>query len=241
MSSSVTEEEATPPLCGYTRRVTSIASERPLRRDAERNRQRILDAAAEVFAARGLDVSLDDIARHACLGVGTVYRRFPTKDALVEALFDQVIDEMVATVTRAVEADDPWEGLVTGLTEVCASEASNRGLREMLSSSRYGQVCKERARAELNPVVEAGLARAKDAGYLRADIDRVDMMLVELMIGSVAQYTQNIPGAWRRYLQIVLDGLRARPGLDPLPVPPPTDEQMDAAMSWHLDRRTTGS
>ena len=80
---------------------------RPLRRDAERNRQRILAAAAEVFNERGLDVSLDEIARHAGVGVGTVYRRFSTKEELVEALFMERLGAVAAIAEQALKAPDP--------------------------------------------------------------------------------------------------------------------------------------
>lgn len=85
--------------------------ERPLRRDAERNRRRILDAARELFASEGLHVSLDDIAHHAEVGVGTVYRRFPDKDALIDALFDEEIEAIVALAERGLAENDPWTGL----------------------------------------------------------------------------------------------------------------------------------
>ena len=97
---------------------SSPASERPLRRDAERNRLRILQAAREVFADRGLDASLDQIAAHAGVGVGTVYRRFADKDALIDALFEERIDEVTAAGQRALSASDPWEGLVGFLQHV---------------------------------------------------------------------------------------------------------------------------
>src|ERR1700694_3164569 len=91
---------------------TPLVSERPLRRDAARNRLRILQAAREVFADRGLDASLDQIAAHAGVGVGTVYRRFPDKDALIDALFEERIGEIAAAAQRALSAPDPWEGLI---------------------------------------------------------------------------------------------------------------------------------
>ena len=150
------------------------AGERPLRRDAERNRQRILTAAAEVFADRGLDVSLDDIAQHAGLGVGTVYRRFPTKEQLVEALFEEHVDTLAEMAESVSYADNSWDGLVTVLTEVCALQAGNRGLREILMSSTYGQGCAARARARVTPAIEKGVRRAQDDGYLRPDIQPVD-------------------------------------------------------------------
>jgi AcrR family transcriptional regulator len=217
--------------------VTSVAhpleADRPLRKDAALNRERILVAAAEVFAERGLDVSLDDIARHAGLGVGTVYRRFPTKDALVEALFEQHIDTLTALAESAADDENPWDGLVRVLTDVCAMQATNRGLREILLSSRYGQGCAARARERLNPAIARGLARAQADGSLRADIVPVDMILTEFMVGSIAQYTRHVPDAWRRYLQIVIDGLRAHPDSTPLATPAISHDDLDQAMlSW---------
>src|ERR1700722_5589931 len=93
---------------------------RPLRRDAARNRQRVLKAASEVFTERGLDVSLDEVARHAGVGVGTVYRRFRTKEDLVEALFVERIEAVAALAEDAAEAPDPWSGLASFLGEAAA-------------------------------------------------------------------------------------------------------------------------
>jgi len=214
------------------------AGERPLRRDAERNRQRILASAAEVFADRGLDVSLDDIAKHAGLGVGTVYRRFPTKEQLVEALFEDHVDTLAEMAESVSYAENSWDGLVTVLTEVCALQAGNQGLREVLMSSTYGQGCAARTRARVMPAIEKGLRRAQDDGYLRPDIQPVDLLLIEFMISGVAAYTKQHPDAWRRYLQIVVDGLRARPDIAPSTTPPLTSDELDAAMlCWRPARR----
>src|SRR5215468_12232436 len=90
---------------------------RPLRRDAERNRQLILRAASEVFTSRGLQASLDDVAQHAGVGVGTVYRRFPDKEALVEALFEERLDTMAGLAEQGLADPDPWAGLVFFLEE----------------------------------------------------------------------------------------------------------------------------
>src|SRR3954447_9838578 len=87
-------------------------SDRPLRRDAERNRQRILTAAGELFAQRGLSVTLDDIARHAGVGVGTVYRRFPDKEQLIDALFEQRMEASRKIRTRAMGYSSTWQALV---------------------------------------------------------------------------------------------------------------------------------
>src|ERR1041385_4532422 len=105
---------------------------RPLRAAAVRNRERILAAAADVFADRGLDVSLDDVARHAGVGVGTVYRRFPGKEALAEALFHDRLDGLVALAGHALARPDAWEGLVWFLEQAGALLATDRGMRQVL-------------------------------------------------------------------------------------------------------------
>src|SRR5215217_6312007 len=109
-----------------------MSTTQPLRADAERNRERILAAAAELYAERGLDVSLDDIAAAAGVGVGTVYRRFPDKDALIDALFEDKIDRAVELASNALEIEDPWEGLVTFMRGMCRMQAQDRGFRDAL-------------------------------------------------------------------------------------------------------------
>src|SRR5919107_5107373 len=96
-----------------------MSTTRPLRADAERNRARILAAASEVFAERGLDVSLDDIAGAAGVGVGTVYRRFPDKDALIDALFEDKIADVERVAREALDVEDPWEGFESFMRAVC--------------------------------------------------------------------------------------------------------------------------
>src|SRR5262249_52747464 len=153
----------------YDRLVPEIV-DKPLRRDAERNRQRILAAARELFAEHGLEVTLDDIARAAGVGVGTVYRRFPDKDQLIEALFEERIDEVHAAAEAALEIADPWEAYVTFLTRALELQASDRGLKEVLLGSSYGRDRIERARAKIQPVVVTLLRRAQEAGAIRDDL-----------------------------------------------------------------------
>ncbi|HMI72272.1 MAG TPA: helix-turn-helix domain-containing protein, partial [Solirubrobacteraceae bacterium] len=117
----------------------STPAARPLRRDAERNRHRILEAAAEAFAERGLTITMDDIAEHAGVGVGTVYRRFPQKELLIEALFEERVGELVAMAERALEENDPWEALVGFLEGAQALQATNRGLKELVLSTTHGR------------------------------------------------------------------------------------------------------
>src|SRR2546423_1062608 len=136
---------------------------RPLRRDAERNRQRILAAAAEVFNERGLEVSLDEIARHAGVGVGTVYRRFRTKEELIEALFMDRLDSIAAIGEEAFASPDPWSGLVFFMERMAETMAGNLGLRQMLMFATYGRNLVAVARQRNAPLVERLLQRAHAA------------------------------------------------------------------------------
>ena len=208
---------------------------RPLRRDAEQNRVRILDAARVAFAERGLDVSMDEIARCAGVGVGTVYRRFPDKELLIEALFEHRLDELVTIATEAAALDDPWDALQELLERFVAVQVEDRGLRDLLLSSAHAEQRVRRARSRIAPVADGILARAQEAGRLRDDVLGTDLALVQFMLASLADYTREVePELWRRFLAIVLDGLRARRSRpSPLPAEPIDDAQFEAVVrSW---------
>jgi AcrR family transcriptional regulator len=211
---------------------------RPLRKDAERNRERILEAAAQVFTTRGLDVSLDDVAREAGVGIGTVYRRFPDKESLVAELFTSKLASMVAAAERAYQARDPWEGLTAFMEEVAETFSGDVGLRQILMFGTYGSDKVSMARERMAPVVCRLIERAQAAGQVRADLAPTDVPFIGLMLSLVAQYAGDIrPGIWRRYLTLILDGLRPeRAGTTPLPVPalePPEMENLIRAHSHH--------
>jgi AcrR family transcriptional regulator len=211
-----------------------------LRRDAERNRRRILAAAADAFAEGGLAVTMDEVARRAGVGVGTVYRRFPDKELLIEALFEQRIDELVALAEAAREDPDPFTGIVRFFESFVSVQAADRALKEVLLGSPRGVSRIVRGRDRIAPVVEDLVARAQAAGELRPDVAASDLGLIQFMLGSLIDYTGDVdPEAWRRMLAIVLDGLRARPdGPSPLPRPPLDEEQMERAMAaWRAPRR----
>src|SRR5690349_22989967 len=118
--------------------MTSVGEARALRRDAQRNRQRVLDAARDLFAQRGLEATLNDVAHHAGVGVGTVYRRFASKDELVEAIFEEGIDEVVCLAETALQQENSWDGFVWFIERQCELTATDRGLREMVYSKAYG-------------------------------------------------------------------------------------------------------
>jgi AcrR family transcriptional regulator len=211
---------------------------RPLRRDAERNRQRILKAASEVFTERGLDVSLDEVARHAGVGVGTVYRRFPTKDDLVEALFMDRIEEVAALAEKAAEVTDPWSGLVCFMEQMTAILAGDRGLRQMLMFAAHGRDKVWYARQRNAPLVTRLVERAQAAGQLRPDLEPTDIPFIVFVLTEVAQLARQVsPEIWRRYLALVLDSLRPeREGFTPLPVPALQPEELETAMRQNAPR-----
>jgi AcrR family transcriptional regulator len=205
---------------------------RRLRRDAERNRRRILAAAAEAFAEGGLAVTMDEIARRAAVGVGTVYRRFPDKELLIEALFEQRIDDLVALAEAARDEPDAWNGVLSFFEGFVSLQAADRGLKEVLLTPDRGQERVARARARLAPVVDELLERAKADGVLRPDVVGPDLGLLQFMLGAVADATRAVePDLWRRFLGIALDGLRTRRDApSPLAPGPLDDESLERAM-----------
>src|SRR3954447_3870440 len=126
-------------------------TEKPLRRDAEHNRQLILDAARAAFAEEGLDVGLHQIAKRAGVGVGTVYRRFPDKDQLVEALFEDRIGEVLAIAEQALAEEDAWTGLEHFLHGTCELQVADHGLHQLVFASNRAAHCASGARERIAP------------------------------------------------------------------------------------------
>ena len=209
--------------------------ERPLRRDAERNRQLILAAAREAFADEGLAVTLDEIAQRAGVGVGTVYRRFSDKEQLIEALFEHRMQEFADLAEQCLQADDAWEGLVRFLESATQQHACDRGFKEVALSGGHGLKRVARARQLMFPLVSRLVARAQADGSLRPDIEPTDMPLLQLMLGALSECTRDIdPEVWRRFLGIVTDGLRtSRDAPNALACDALSPEQTQTAMrSW---------
>ena len=210
-------------------------SAKPLRRDAERNRQRIMVAAREAFAEDGLSVTLDEIAHRAGVGVGTVYRRFPDKERLIDALFEDRMNEFAALAEDCMCDVDPWCGLVRFLESATQAHACDRGFKECALSGSHGLERVGRARELMYPLVAQLVERAQQDGSLRADLAPTDMPLLQIMLGSLSECTRDVePEVWRRFLGILTDGLRTRRdepgelGHDPL-----TPEQTQLTMrAW---------
>jgi AcrR family transcriptional regulator len=205
------------------------SADRPLRADAERNRRRILAAAAEVFAERGLDAGLDEVARRAGVGTGTVYRRFPDKASLIEALFVSRVDAMAELTERARRAPDGWTGLVTLITRSVEMHLADRGLKELIygdvsvTASMQAQVV-ERMR-QVQPAVDEILDRAKAEGAVRSDYTVTDLSVTMFMLHGVGKFA--VPDQWRRQLALVLAGLRPdRAEMPLLPGTPLTEQEL---------------
>jgi AcrR family transcriptional regulator len=213
---------------------------RLLRADAERNRQRILAAAAELFTERGLEPSLDDVARHAGVGVGTVYRRFPDKASLADALFDERIDALVALAEEARAEPDAWAALVSFLERSGEMLVTNRGLRQILMFAAEGHdrgIC---ARDRMRPAIESLIERAQADGQVRADLKPTDVPMIEFMVAAAAESAWQVrPPVLRRSLSLILDALRpASASGRPLPEPElSADEMAEVMQSNPLSRR----
>jgi len=213
----------------------NLSSGRGLRRDAQLNRVRILDAAGAAFAERGLGASVEEIASRAGVGVGTLYRRFPNKAALVDAIFEDRLDELARAADEALETAAP-EGLYRFLERAVELQAENRGFCEIVAVRLRGESLLTRARARLRPLVDRLIERSQEAGEVRGDVLYEDISLLLWTTGRVVDATREVaPDFWRRQLALAFDGLRAC-NAGPLPCPPLTAGQHDQAME-HLARQ----
>jgi AcrR family transcriptional regulator len=211
----------------------TTTAKRPLRADAERNRALILEAAFDVFAERGLGATMDDIAERAGVGVGTVYRRFPDKELLLDAVFRQKVGELVEIGERSLAIEDPWDGLVDFIQLGSEFHARNRALRELLFGATAARRWVAEGRARLKPIATELVTRAQRSGDLRPDVVPLDVPLIELTLAATMDHTVDVsPDVWRRLLEIMLDGLRVqRDSPTPLTGPPLDDAALEAALT----------
>jgi AcrR family transcriptional regulator len=195
-------------------------SVKTLRSDARRNRERLVASARELFAREGVDVSVEEITHHAGLGMGTLYRHFPTKEELVDAVLEDAFADIVAAAERAAAERDAWTGFTGFLETVFERHAANRGLKDVLATSARGAQRAEAMRARVRPLVRRMIERAQEQGTLRPDFVPEDMPLLFWTTDRVIEETRAVaPDYWRRYLGLLLDGLRAE-AATPLPQPP---------------------
>jgi AcrR family transcriptional regulator len=213
---------------------------RPLRRDAQRNRDAILAAARQVFCDHGLEAPLEEIARRAGVGIGTLYRRFPSRVELLDAVLAVTVQVHVDAAEQALAMDDPWDGFAYYLEETSRLQAANRGLNDAMGMRFPRAATVEAVKARLFDLVFQLVDRAQQSGQLRADLTLEDLALVTwantriLQAGSAA----GAPDAWRRHLGFLLDGFRADRA-HPLHQPPLSSRQVHRAMVI-LGRRSAG-
>jgi AcrR family transcriptional regulator len=192
--------------------------ERVLRADARRNREAVIAASKKLFADQGLDAQMPDIAKAAKVGVGTVYRHFPTKDHLIAALARDRFERLAEKMREGIEADDPWEGICDFIRFAADLQADDRGLCEVMGSRP--EVMNEAALSVgLDKLTDKLVTRAQRSGDLRKDLDWQDIPMIACSMGSVTQATMGPGfGRWPRLVEILIDGLRA-PATTKLPKP----------------------
>lgn len=195
------------------------------RADSRRNRQLLIAAARELVAEHGVAVSALDIANAAGVGVGTLYRRFGSKEALIERIVLAVIEDLHARAVLALSAEDPWDGLAGFLTALSEGQLECRGLAELaaMDPQRKSELFGAQIR-QLWTVIQRLTDRAHRAGVLRPDVTWCDLVLLSRapLDADRAMGLRGGDDHWRRTMAILLDGLRA-PGTSPLPGSPPQE------------------
>jgi AcrR family transcriptional regulator len=195
---------------------TQIGVERVLRADARRNRKAVIAAAKRLFADQGLDAQMPDVARAANVGVGTVYRHFPTKDDLIAAIVAERFERLAQKTREGLEAHDPWDGVAELIRFAAQIQADDRGLCEVIGSRPEIMDAAARA-AGLPELTEELVKRAQRSGDLRRDLTWEDIPMIACGLGRITQVAVGpAAGRWPRLVEIVLDGLRP-PGSGKLP------------------------
>jgi AcrR family transcriptional regulator len=188
--------------------VTTNTLKTPQRADARRNRRRVLDAARRLFAERGIDVPMDEIAAAAGVGVGTVYRHFPNKEDLLAALVDSRFAALATAARESLEIADPWEAFADFMRRSAQVVVEDRGVSEAMD--QRPEMCDAAAsRAELVELSSEVLARARAAGVVRADVVQADIPNLLCGLGRATCARQGALASWERYVEIMLAGLRA--------------------------------
>ncbi len=209
------------------------------RRDAQRNHELLVEAARELFMEQGVEAPLEEVARRAGLGIGTLYRHFATRDALVEAIVERRMGELLAIAEAALSEPDGWAGLVRLLEGTLELQAADRMLKDVLMRYSPETARLESVREEVRRLFEQILVRARDEGTLRRDFALPDLALLLWSFAPVIDATAQVaPNAWRRHLGWLLDGLRVEAaGAQTEAVL--TDDELRASMRALSERRTS--
>jgi len=203
---------------------------RPMRRDAQRNREAILCAAQSAFALQGLDAALETVARRAGVSIGTLYRHFPSRLQLVEAVFTEKTKAWADAAEQALAMPEAWDGLAFYLERVCELQAGDRGFNDVACMHLAAACGLEEAKDRAYRLSRQIVARAKRAGSLRADVTAEDIAFLLWASTRIVEATHSVaPSAWRRHLGLMLDAFRAENAHE-LPEPPLRPSQVRAAM-----------
>jgi AcrR family transcriptional regulator len=186
-----------------------IAVDTAMRADARRNRAAVIAAAKKLFADRGLDAQMPEVAKAAKVGVGTVYRHFPTKDDLIAALVAERFERLAEQAREGLDADDAWDGICEFIRFCAQIQADDRGLCEVMGSRQ--DVIDAAARdVGLPQLCDQLVERAQRAGQLRGDLEWQDIPMIACGLGRITQASVGpAAGRWPRLVEIILDGLRA--------------------------------
>ncbi len=172
---------------------------------------------------------MEEIARRAAVGMGTLYRHFPAKEDLVDAVLEDAFEEFVGAAEQALVEEDAWAGFRGFLERVFTLHGENRGLKDIIATRAHGRARADAMRARMRPLLRRMIERAQEQGALRADFTPEDMPLLFWTGGRVIEATAAVaPQFWRRHLGLLLDGLRAE-AATPLPHPPLTRAQLNRA------------
>lgn len=212
------------------RTVAPSAAPRVLRADAEQRRRQLLDVARLAFREHGLDASLEDIARRAGVGIGTLYRRYPTRADLISASFELQVAEYRQTVRNAAAQAKAWPAFCGLIVDLCRMQIEDAGFRELLTFNAPGSPGVENLKRDAQADLRDLVARAKEEGGLRPDFEVSDVLLMMLAFFGVAEATHELaPNAVRRLAAYLIDAFRAERAHT---LPPPESEQaMDAALT----------
>ena len=173
---------------------------------------------------------MERIARGAGVGIGTLYRHFPTRLDLLVAAFEPRLKEFLAGATKALDLQDPWEGFVSYLENLFGMQVGDRGFNDFLSRRFTDDAETERIHDQMCDQIDDVLGLAQEAGEARPDITRADIVNLIWSIGRIIDATADTaPNAWRRYLHLMLDAYRAERA-HPIPEPPMTSDQLYDAM-----------
>lgn len=203
---------------------------RGLRRDAAMNQARILEVAPLVFAEEGWGASMDEIARRAGVGVGTVYRRFPTKEALVDAVLAERTAQMIAWAEAAVAEPDPWAGLVAFIEQAMETPAGVLAFKNVVQL-RWSVEDAQRFFGQFGPLMAELIERGKRSGQFRMDLALSDLPTLIQALEVIRSNSREVaPDLWRRFLAVYLDGIRPGAATE-LSVPGLAPDQIVALMS----------